>query len=292
MTFAPGPAPETDDDIAAPRDPASYGPPRHLFSRGFIMVMVFGFVCIGLGVAFTLLVPRLFPAKDLAAAPAPAAQSYPTAPPPAAAAPLLAAPTTSAADVAALQARVAALESGQQRTVDAAAAALAAASLAEASQTARPFAAELAAAERVLPMSIDLQALYPLAQTGAPTRASLAASFDASAAPASVAAHEPGPKAGMIARILHFFAGIIVIRRVDEEGGSGPDAILARAGRLAAEGNLEGALGAIAALPPKAQAAFTDWRGKAQARIEIDRRIAAVRQSALSDLMQTTRGGR
>ncbi|MDB5431867.1 MAG: hypothetical protein JWP35_2983, partial [Caulobacter sp.] len=180
------PPPEPSDDISAPRDPASYGPPRHLFSRGFIIMMVFGLLCILAGAAVTLLVPKLWPAKaDPAAAPtsAPATAIGPrgdlgTAPP-------LAGGPPAAPDVAALQARVQALEAGQARTVDAAAASLAAASLAEASQTSRPFSTELASLERVLPFSADLRDLRPLAETGAPTRASLAAAFDPAAARAA-----------------------------------------------------------------------------------------------------------
>ena len=256
---------EPSDDLAVPRDPASYGPPRHLFSRGFIFVMLFGLLCIAAGAAFTLLVPKLWPAKAAA--------------PPAAASP----------EVVALQARVQALETGQSRTVDAAAASLAASALAEAAQSSRPFDNELASLERALPLSADLRDLRRLAVTGAPTRLALAAGFDAAAAKASVALHDPGPDAGPLAKFFHALSSIIVIRRLDDVSGKGPDAALARAGRQASDGDLEGALAGIRTLPPKAQDAFADWRAKAQARVEIDRRVAAVRQAALSDLMTTAR---
>jgi hypothetical protein len=288
MTFAPEPA----DDIAAPRDPASYGPPRHLFSRGFVVVMLFGLFCILAGAAFTLFIPKLFPPRadspaPAAAAPAPAARAdlQPAAP-----VPLQGSAATAPPDLTSLQERVSALETGQGRAIDAAAASLAASALAEAAQTSRPFAGELAALERVLPLSADLRDLRRLAETGAPTRAALAAAFDPAAAKASVAAHEPGPKAGFLTRLLYLFSSIVVVRRVDDVNGNGADAILARAGRQAAEGDLEGALDTLRALSPKAQAAFADWRAKAEARVEIDRRVAAVREAALGDLMQSIRG--
>jgi hypothetical protein len=287
MTFAPEPA----DDIAAPRDPASYGPPRHLFSRGFIAVMVFGLVCILAGAAFTLFIPKLFPPK----ADSPPAAATPSPAPARAALQSSATPPLQAdapapdAEVAALQQRVLALETGQNRAIDAAAASLAAASLAEAAQTSRPFAGELAALERLLPLSADLRDLRRLAEIGAPTRAALAAAFDGAAAKASVAAHEPGPKASALARVLYLFSSIIVVRRVDDVNGNGADAVLARAGRQASEGDLEGALDSLRALPPKALTAFADWREKAEARVEIDRRITAVRQAALGDLTQSIR---
>jgi hypothetical protein len=81
------------------------------------------------------------------------------------------------------------LETGQQRALDAAGAALAAATLADAARTARPFAEELAGLERVLPPSPDLRALGRLAQSGAPTRAGLAAEFE------TLAAAPPSPPA-------------------------------------------------------------------------------------------------
>jgi hypothetical protein len=196
MTFAPEPA----DDIAAPRDPASYGPPRHLFSRGFIAVMVFGLVCILAGAAFTLFIPKLFPPK----ADSPPAAATPS-PAPARAALQSSATPPLQADAPAPDAEVAAL---QQRA---------------------------------------------------------------------------------LARVLYLFSSIIVVRRVDDVNGNGADAVLARAGRQASEGDLEGALDSLRALPPKALTAFADWREEAEARVEIDRRITAVRQAALGDLTQSIR---
>src|SRR5690606_36575202 len=106
-------------------------------------------------------------------------------------------PQPAGPDLSALEARVRTLETAQARTTDAAAAALAAALLADAAESSRPFADELAALERVLPASADAPALRRLAQAGAPTRAALAAEFDEAAARTVVAARRPAQGAGI-----------------------------------------------------------------------------------------------
>ncbi|MDO8297329.1 MAG: hypothetical protein Q7T19_12920 [Caulobacter sp.] len=288
MTAAPDPA-----DLTPPTDPAVYGRPRR-FGLAFWAVIALCVLSIMVGAAVTRFAPRLW---NKAAETPPAAIQSATADLPELAAPVVGnrpapAPadiaTASSAEIAALQIRIEALEASQTRTVNAAAAALAAASLAESTQGSGPFETELAALERVLPLSSEVRALRPYAEGGVPSRAALAADFDAAAARTSVAARDPGERAGFFARMGHALSAIVTIRRVSA-GGAGPDAVLARAGDAVAKGDLEGALKVLRELPPKGVEAIAPWRGRALQRVAVDRQVAAIRAQALSDLMAVSR---
>jgi len=287
MTLAPDPV-----DSDAPRDPALYGR-RRLLGPGFWALIAFGIVCVAAGAALARFGPTWFsrgqappavqqPAGDPAPSPSVASQ-------PLRAAPVAAVAPPAPEDVVQLQGRVAALETGQQRALDAAGAALAAATLADAARTARPFTEELASLERVLPLSPDLRALARLAQDGAPTRAGLADEFETLAGRAAVAARDPGRNADFLARLRHALSSIVSIRRVGSTQGRSPDAVLGRAQKLLNEGDIEGALATVETLPPSAQAVLVPWRAAAERRVEIDRHIAAIRADALAGLVQVTR---
>lgn len=287
MTHAPDHA-----EITPPLDPALYAPRR----RTGLWLWAIALVClvsVGAGIAVATYGPTWWPSGAPDAAPPPAAPApQPQAP---SSTELLGPPPSRfvapapGPDLSALEARVATLESAQARTMDAAAAALASALLAEAAESSRPFAAELAALERVLPMSPDALALRSLAESGAPTRAALAADFDDAAARAAVAARDPGEGAGFFARLTHALSAIVTIRRVGSTVGDRPDAVLARAERQVADGDIDGALRMLSALPAGAQEAMSAWRAGAERRAEIDRRVAAIRASALADLAQAAR---
>jgi hypothetical protein len=193
--------------------------------------------------------------------------------------------------VAAIGARLDHLQAGQQRLAGAAGAALAAATLSEAAQSSQPFAGQLDGVGRLLPGSAELAALRPLAQTGAPSRAALAAQFADLADRASLAARAPGEDAGLVERLGQLMASIFILRRVDRQGGDSPDAVLARAQRLADDGDLDGALRATDALPPAGREALADWRARAQRRADIDRLVSAVRADALGQLAEAADRG-
>jgi hypothetical protein len=289
MTLAPDPV-ESD----APRDPALYGR-RRLLGPGFWALIAFGIICVAAGAALARFGPSWFSG---AKAPPAVQQPVGSATPSSQSGPVQSSygPPTQATlsspaseDVAQLAGRVSVLETGQQRALDAAGAALAAATLADAARTARPFAEELAGLERVLPLSPDLRGLARLAQDGAPTRAGLADEFETLAGRVAVAARDPGRNADFLARLRHALSSIVSIRQVGTTQGGTPDAILARAQRLLNEGDIEGALAALESLPAPAQTVLAPWRAAAERRIEIDRHIAAIRADALAGLVQVTR---
>jgi hypothetical protein len=284
----------SDPEITAPKDPAAYRP-RAPLGVTFWAVMALCVLCVLAGAAIATWAPKLWPVRPPAkgtnelSGPAEAPPIAATAVTVPAAAPAPA--SDPSAEVGALAARVSALESHEKGTAGAAAAALAAAALIEASQGSRPFPEELAAARAAAPSAPELAVLSRLAETGAPSRAALAASYPDYAARAASAALAPGDGARLSDRILYALSRIVTLRRVGEVEGPEPDAVLARAERLVADGDLDRALRTLDELPPRAREAMAPWRIRAERRAEIDRQAAALRARALADLVKAGQGG-
>ncbi len=296
----------TDQADTTPAPHLPPGPPPRPLSPVFWIFLAIGVLLVIAGIGVWKLGPKIWPKAPPVTASAPAqaeaapdsvealnarirdlqqqleaAKAQTTAP---------AKDTGNSGAVQALDTRVERLEAAQRRSGRAAAAAVAVGALSDASQTSRPFAAELSALERLLPDSSLVTGLRPLAAAGAPTRSALAAEFPDVAARASAAARAPGKGASFLSRALAFLGSIISIRRTDDVTSNKPDAVIARAEQRVADGDLEGALVQLAALPPPAQAATADWRERARRRVEIEHRIARLRALALSDLsMQSPR---
>lgn len=269
------------DQPDLPKDPAVYRP-RPLLGIGFWAFMVFGLLCVLAGAGIAVLGPKLLakPATPIAAPPAPAAPVQPL-PPVAPAAP---APSASIEEIARLNARIATLENQGARSKEAAAAALAAAELVDASQGSRPFAAQLVALRRATPDLPELAALARLAETGAPSRVVLAASFPPYAALASSRARKPHEGSPLVDRIAYAAAKVVTVRRVEDVSGPGPDALIARAEQALQEGEIVPALRLLDGLPQRSREVLAPWRIGAERRAEIDREVAALRARAIRDL--------
>ena len=283
--------PSDAPEVTAPKDPAAYRP-RPLLGLTFWAMIAFAVLCVLAGVAIANLGPRLF-AGPAVKAPAEAASAVEAAAPaptpaPATAPAPISAPTDP--DVERLSARVATLESRQAHASQAAAAALAVSAVVEAAQGAGPFAEELASLRAVSPPSPELESLARLAQTGAPSRTALAASFPDYAARATSAARAPGDKAGLGDRIVYELSRIVTLRRVGDVPGDGVDAILARAERQVEDGDLNRGLRTLDRLPAGARDAMAPWRVRAERRAEIDRSAQALRARALQALALEARG--
>lgn len=263
-----------------PRDPAEYRP-RSLAGSGAWAMVAFGVLCVLAGVAATLLAPKLLPGRREPPAPAQGVASATTSAPPTLPVEMA---SPDAEEVARLNARITLLENQGARTTEAAAAALAAAQLVEASQGARPFDRELAALKATTPGLPELAALTRLAQTGAPSRTALAASFAPYAAKAARRARKPPDQADLGQRIAYAAAKIVTVRRVDETTGSSPDAILRRAELALEEGQVVAALKTLDALPPRARDALAPWREQAERRAQVDREVASLRARAVRAL--------
>jgi hypothetical protein len=291
-------SPQAEAEIAAPKDPAEYRP-RPLLGVSFWIIVVFGLVCVLAGVALALFAPRLWaqrPAARSLEAPVPAEAprsnlNLPAAPEPAVAPPPAAPVPAAAPQVEQLTGRVAALEAQQGRTSRAAASALAAAALVEASQGSRPFPEEIAALRAVSGGSPELGQLSRLARTGAPSRASLLASFPDYAARAASAARKPGEGGSFGDRIVYALSRVVMVRRIGEVSGDGADALIARAERALEDGDFDRAFTALDKLPPAARDAMSPWRIRAERRAEVDRYADALRARALAELAAAGRSG-
>lgn len=294
--MSPSPEPPLGaPEASTPRDPAEYRP-KPLLGFTFWAMIVLMLLCVLAGVAIADFGPRLFgprPPKVSGAEPA-AADSAPTpAPTPPVVAPVPAAtPTAPTADVARLSARVATLEAQQGHAAQAAAAALAASAVVEASQGAGPFSEALNSLRAVSPPSPELEALARLAPAGAPSRTALAVSFPDYAARAASAGRAPGSRAGLGDRIVYELSRVVSLRRVGDAAGDGADELLARAERQVDDGDLERALRTLDRLPPGARDAMALWRARAERRAEIDRAAQALRARALQTLASDAAGAR
>jgi hypothetical protein len=238
--------------------------------------------------AFLKFGPGLPPPLDFAAVsrpvqPAPAAL-VPAPPPLSVDAPVAASVSAGSGELARLEARLDDLEAGQSRTAASARSALAAAALLSATQTSRPFTAQLAEVQAVAPTDLDLSGFAALAATGAPSRTALALEFPDFAARAAAAARQPGETAALGERLLFALSRVIVVRPVGRLAGDAPEAKLARAEVQLSEGDLDAALSSLAGLPPAAQEALRPWWDRAQTRARLDRQAAALGERALRDL--------
>ena len=118
-----------------------------------------------------------------------------------------------------------------------------------------------------LPALGDVPAvLLENAETGVPTLAALQDAFPAASRAALEAALRANMGESWSDRVANFLRTQTGARSLTPHEGSDPDAILSRAEAALAAGDITAALSEIAALPPEAQAALTDWQAMAQKR--------------------------
>jgi len=176
---------------------------------------------------------------------------------------------------AALTGRVAKLETADPAlTMQRAAAGLALANLVRAS-AAGPFPSDLKTFQTLMPEAREADALIAIAPHGAPAEADLAARFPDVAAKA-LAAERAGSAKTWLERLWASLANVVVIRRIGDAKGPGSEAVLARAGLHLKAGDLAGAVAEMRALKGPAATSAQSWLADAQARLTIDRTVAAL----------------
>jgi len=146
----------------------------------------------------------------------------------------------------------------------------------EASRSSGPFEQAHAQLAALLPGDANVAALEPLARTGAPTRSELQDRFERLDNEIIRAARQSQAGAGFWGRIQAALAQWIVVRRADS--GDTPEGIVSRAEEALAGDRLDLAIQELNSLPAQPKRAAQDWINDAQRRLEIDRRIAAIRQ--------------
>lgn len=126
------------------------------------------------------------------------------------------------------------------------------------------------------------ETLSSTAETGVPTKAALATSFDEPARAALEAGLRGNMGSTWTDRVGSFLRSQTGARSLTPQDGTDPDAVLSRAGAAVAAGDLQAALNEIAALPQPAQDALSAW--VTQAKLHLDAQTAtATLATALSE---------
>jgi hypothetical protein len=195
-------------------------------------------------------------------------------------------------EITTLDQRIAKLEDampGLTSTVDRSAAtaksgalAIAFANLNDAVSAGRPYAAELAAIQPLLPDAASLDDLATHASKGIPTLSELTQDFTDIAEAAA-----PPPQAGgsFVDSVIASAKSAITIRRIDADAtGNEPDAVMARAQDDLKQGELDDAVAEVDGLPPTVRDAFAGWLEKAHARLAADETLAKLEGAVLLSL--------
>lgn len=184
--------------------------------------------------------------------------------------------TALVAEVRRLQEELPAVAAEARTAANAARASYAVVAASEAARSSGPFEQAHAALAQLLPNDANVAALEPLSRTGAPTRTELRDRFDRLDNEIIRAARQSQAGAGFWGRIQAALAQWIVIRRADS--GDTPEGIVARAEQALASDRLDLALQELNSLPAAPKRVAQPWINDASRRLEIDQRIAAIRQ--------------
>ncbi|MDZ4778436.1 MAG: mitofilin family membrane protein [Alphaproteobacteria bacterium] len=187
------------------------------------------------------------------------------------------------ADLAAMSAQVQRLQADtdtiRAQSESAAIAARAAFAVAAASEAARasgPFEQAYATLETILPGNPNIVALAPLARAGAPSRQELKEQFSSMEDDIVRAARVSASGAGFWGQVQAFLAQFVTVQRTGE--GDTPVGMVERAsGRLSSD-DVAGAVAELSRLTGSAAQVAGPWVQRARARLEIDARLAAIRQ--------------
>jgi hypothetical protein len=184
--------------------------------------------------------------------------------------------TALVAEVRRLQEELPAVAAEARAAATAARASYAVVAAAEASRSSGPFEQAHAALVQLLPDDPNVAALAPLARTGAPTRTELREQFERLDIEIIRAARTSQAGAGFWGRIQSALAQWIVVRQAG--AGDTPEGIVERAENYLAADRLGEAIQELNRLPPAPKRTAQAWINDAQRRLEIDQRLAAIRQ--------------
>lgn len=153
------------------------------------------------------------------------------------------------------------------------------AALRQAAVTSGPFAAELLALQAVAGDNAEIRAtlaeLVPYAERGVPTLDQLRQRFPRVAAEVVRARAQPADAAWW-QPALNWAQSLVTVRPIGNVPGDTPAAVVARAERLLAAGDLQGAETALAALTAAAGDAAAGWRRDALARLAAERLLGSL----------------
>lgn len=186
------------------------------------------------------------------------------------------------ADIAALDARVAKLESRDtSAAMKHAASVLALSELVRVSETDAPFENELKALRALVPAP-ELDALSHYAK-GVPTRAMLSDRFSTTA-DAILGAERRSRATNWLSRLWASFENLVSVRRVGNVKGNGTEAHVARAEFDLKSGDLQNAVNELDALKGPAHEAANPWLADAKARLAVTQETRALTNRIVSEL--------
>ena len=185
-------------------------------------------------------------------------------------------------DVASLESRITALESGNDaQLMRAASLAMAAANLSRAATGSDPFQHELTVIRALAPNQAQLNALSAHAKTGLPTVASLRAEFPAFGR-AAIRADRLAGATGWWESLLANLQSMITVRNTEETDGDTTIDLVGRMENYLLDGQLTAALTTADRLSPAAQEAMASWLAQAKPRAELQAAIADLNESVLA----------
>ena len=185
-------------------------------------------------------------------------------------------------DVASLEGRVSALESGNDaQLMRAASLAMAAANLSRAASGSDPFVHELTVVRALAPDQAQLDALSAHAETGLPTVASLRAEFPAFGR-AAIRADRLAGATGWWESLLANLQSMITVRSTKDTDGETTIDLVGRMENYLLDGQLAAALTTADRLNPAAQDAMASWLAQARPRAELVAAIADLNESVLA----------
>lgn len=179
-------------------------------------------------------------------------------------------------EVRRLQEELPAVAAEARAAATAARASYAVVAAAEAARSSGPFPQAHAALATLLPNDPNVAALEPLARTGAPTRIELRDQFDRLDNEIIRAARQSQAGGGFWGRIQAALSQWIVVRQ--SSTGDTPEGIVERAEQYLASDRLAEAIQELNRLTGASKRAAQPWLNDAQRRLEIDQRLAAIRQ--------------
>ena len=185
-------------------------------------------------------------------------------------------------DVASLEGRIAALESGNDaQLMRAASLAMAAANLSRAATGSDPFIHELTVIRALAPDQAQLGALSAHAETGLPTVASLRSEFPAFGR-AAIRADRLAGATGWWESLVANLQSMITVRNTEDTDGETTIDLIGRMENYLLDGQLAAALTTADRLNPAAQDAMASWLAQAKPRAELEAAIADLNQSVLA----------
>jgi|GEM_PF-3506236 len=145
-----------------------------------------------------------------------------------------------------------------------------------------PLGADLATLQR---LGVDAEKLAPLQAVvnGAPTNASLAASFSA-VAPQVLAAASQKETGSIADRFIAHLHSLVRVRNLNETAGDDPQALASQIEAESRRGDIRAALASFDKLPQAARQAAGDWPALARLRQAADAALELIREAAVGQL--------